>query len=99
MDGTVRPRWLRGYQHYNGIKELVHRITAQFRLGLRWKRNDRSTYVCHHCDQPGCFNPQHLYVGNARTNAEDRKLAETMTLEERQAYRNGRATEGDMNQP
>jgi hypothetical protein len=27
--------------------------------------------VCHHCDNRKCFNPDHLYIGDAGTNARD----------------------------
>lgn len=27
--------------------------------------------ICHHCDNPSCVNPDHLYAGDARTNAAD----------------------------
>lgn len=28
-------------------------------------------FICHHCDNPPCCNPRHLYEGDARTNARD----------------------------
>jgi len=27
--------------------------------------------LCHHCDNPSCVNPRHLYVGDAKTNVAD----------------------------
>jgi hypothetical protein len=27
--------------------------------------------ICHHCDNPGCVNPDHLFVGTTKDNAQD----------------------------
>jgi len=32
----------------------------------------RGKMICHHCDNPACVNPKHIYLGNAGTNARDR---------------------------
>lgn len=29
-------------------------------------------FVCHHCDNPICCRPDHLYLGDAQSNADDR---------------------------
>jgi len=51
--------------------------------------------VLHHCDNPPCVNPYHLYVGTHKQNALDRKLRQreargerinTSKLSEREVY-------------
>lgn len=34
-------------------------------------------YACHGCDTPPCWNPDHLYAGDAMTNAHDRERRST----------------------
>lgn len=46
----------------------VHRLAAMLWLGFRL--ND-SQYVCHKCDNPSCFNPEHLFIGTSRDNQLD----------------------------
>lgn len=47
----------------------VSRIAAHLWLGL--DLDDRLLYACHRCDNPGCFNPDHLFVGTNSDNILD----------------------------
>ncbi len=54
-----------------GKQLYVHR----YMLELRIKRSlVKGEQACHSCGFALCVNPDHLYVGNARTNGDDCKL-------------------------
>jgi DNA-binding XRE family transcriptional regulator len=48
-------------------KELAHRFMLEMSVGPIG-----DLFACHHCDNPPCCNPKHLYAGTAKDNGRDR---------------------------
>lgn len=64
-----------GYGQFNAFgaestPQKTHRMSFQFVNG----RIDSSVMVCHHCDNPKCVRPDHLYAGNAVSNNKDARI-------------------------
>ena len=71
---------------WDGIKNVgAHRYSYEHFNKVKLHKND---CVCHSCDNPLCVNPDHLFLGTHKTNAEDRNK------KGRQAFgaKNGAAT-------
>lgn len=47
----------------------VSRLALEAKLGRALTREE---HACHSCDNPGCANPRHLFLGNNKINTEDR---------------------------
>ena len=59
-----------GYGRINANRKsyLAHRLSYQFLVG----EIPQDMLVLHHCDNPRCVNPHHLYAGDHKSNAIDR---------------------------
>jgi hypothetical protein len=60
----------------DGYGQLVvgrnHMGAHRFALGLKLGRPlKKSEHACHKCDNPGCWNPNHLFVGSHSDNMRD----------------------------
>lgn len=62
----------RGVLEMSGVSYAAHRVAAFF-AGIIDSLDD-PRMVCHHCDNPPCTEPDHLYAGNAKSNATDMSM-------------------------
>lgn len=51
-----------------GKMKKAHRLVLEMALG---RALNRGAFACHHCDNPPCCNPAHLFEGTPRQNVED----------------------------
>jgi hypothetical protein len=53
---------------YKGKSERAHRVAFILSGGML---TTEKPYVLHHCDNPLCVNPKHLFSGNMKDNTQD----------------------------
>jgi len=65
--GRVKKRY--GCMRVNVRKCLVHRVSAYVFKNFQYLTDER--YCLHKCDNPPCFNPDHLFFGDQFDNMQD----------------------------
>ncbi len=58
-----------GFGHFSikGRQYYSHRVAWYLTFG----RISKGLCVCHHCDNPSCVTPSHLFLGTQRDNLQD----------------------------
>lgn len=56
-----------GVLSINKRNYYVHRLSYRMFKG----RVPNNMFVCHHCDNPSCYNPEHLFLGTPKDNVTD----------------------------
>lgn len=62
-----------GYGVFNINPNRKYEKAHRFIYELQFGEIPKDKIVCHHCDNPSCVNPQHIYLGTYTSNARDRE--------------------------
>ena len=68
-NGNICPSTKYGRIQINGLRLHVHRVSTAVHHNLDLL--DYKQEACHKCSNRACFNPEHLYLGDATSNQRD----------------------------
>jgi hypothetical protein len=56
---------------WRGQIQYVHRVAFALTHGMMVEDLVSGEWICHHCDNPPCFEPLHLFLGTPSINVQD----------------------------
>ena len=64
--------WCKSSDGYGRVT-IDYKVTLAHRLSYRVFNGEfpDEMFICHHCDNPSCINPDHLFVGTMSDNMKD----------------------------
>ena len=81
-----------GQLYFDGKQYLAHRASWLIHHG----DIPEGMLVLHHCDNPKCVNPAHLYLGNHKDNARDRETRNRRRRVRGEEVGNSKLTEAEV---
>lgn len=73
------------FSRSHNISVRAHRFSYELH-----KQPSMGFLILHHCDNPSCVNPDHLYAGNFQDNADDKSKRKRIHGKKNPNYRHGK---------
>lgn len=75
VDGGGCWEW-KGFRNQKGygmfaVGSRVTRLAHRLMYEIAFKKEPTGRSVCHHCDNPPCVKPTHIYLGTPKSNSSD----------------------------
>lgn len=82
-----------GFNTYKGQSEAVHRVMYRCTKGNG--EIPDGMFVCHHCDNRRCVNPEHLWIGTNNDNVQDMRLKKRGNAQKKTICKRGHPLSGE----
>ena len=95
--GSKRRNGYGSFRTINRRVSIAHRVAWEFAFGaIPHADGHNGMCVCHSCDNPGCCNPKHLFLGPHAKNIHDRHLKNRDARQPGEANGRAKLTESDV---